>query len=90
MWKKKRFTCSGVFLIFLVSFISAGYAEELESMKFSTGTFININRLDTDLQRGVSTKIDVQRVLGAPKGMGVQSYLLIVCNESSGTTRTSK
>jgi|MudIll2142460700_1097286.scaffolds.fasta_scaffold142388_2 hypothetical protein len=70
MWKKKRFTCLGLFLIFLASFIPAGYAQELESMKFSTGAFINVNRLDTDLQRGVSTKMDVQRVLGAPKGMG--------------------
>jgi hypothetical protein len=68
MWKKKRFTCLGLFLIFLVYFIPVGYAQEFK--KFSTGAFVNVNRLDTDLQRGVSTKMDVRRVLGAPKGMG--------------------
>ncbi len=68
MWNKQRFTCLGLFLIFLVYFIPAGYAQE--SKKFSTGAFVNVNRLDTDLQRGVSTKMDVRRVLGAPKGMG--------------------
>jgi len=68
MWNKQRFICLGLFLMFLVSFLTEGYAQE--SKKFTTGAFVNVNRLDTDLQRGVSTKMDVQRVLGAPKGMG--------------------
>jgi len=68
MWNKQRFTCLGLFLISLVYFIPAGYAQEV--MKFTTGAFVNVNRLDTDLQRGVSTKMDVRRVLGPPKGMG--------------------
>jgi hypothetical protein len=68
MWKKQRFTCLGLFLIFLVYFIPAGYAQEVK--KFTTGAFVHVNRLDTDLQRRVSTKMDVRRVLGAPKGIG--------------------
>ena len=68
MWNKQRSICLGLFLMFLVSFLTEGYAQE--SKKFTTGAFVNVNRLDTDLQRGVSTKMDVQRVLGAPKGMG--------------------
>ncbi len=38
--------------------------------KFTTGAFTQVNRLESDLQRGTSTKMDVRRVLGAPKGMG--------------------
>lgn len=68
MWNKQRFTCLGLFLIFLVYFTPAGYAQEVK--KVTTGAFVHVNRLDTDLQRGVSTKMDVRRVLGAPKGTG--------------------
>jgi hypothetical protein len=36
----------------------------------TTGAFIQVNRLDNELQRGVSTKMDVQQILGAPEGFG--------------------
>ena len=38
--------------------------------KVTTGAFTQVNRLESGLQRGVSTKMDVQRVLGTPKGFG--------------------
>lgn len=36
----------------------------------TTGAFPDVNRIERDLKRGVSTKIDVRRVLGAPSGSG--------------------
>jgi len=36
----------------------------------TTGPFTQVARLGKDLQRGSSTKMDVQRVLGVPKGFG--------------------
>ena len=68
MWREKWFILLGLFLIFWVSFITGGYAQE--GKKVTTGAFVQVDRLDTDLQKGVSTKMDVQRVFGAPKGMG--------------------
>lgn len=38
--------------------------------KVTTGAFTQLSRLESELQRGVSTKMDVQRVLGAPDGFG--------------------
>ena len=38
--------------------------------KVTTGAFREVNRLETELKRGVSTKADVERVLGAPNGSG--------------------
>lgn len=38
--------------------------------KVTTGAFTQLSRLESELQRGVSTKRDVQRVLGAPDGYG--------------------
>jgi hypothetical protein len=68
MWRKQWCTCLGLFLIFLLSFITGGYAQE--GKKVTTGAFVQVNRLDTDLQKGVSTKMDVRQMLGAPNGMG--------------------
>jgi hypothetical protein len=36
----------------------------------TTGAFTEVNRLESNLKRGVSTKSDVQHVLGAPSGSG--------------------
>jgi hypothetical protein len=36
----------------------------------TSGAFTEVGRLESELRRGVSTKMDVRRVLGAPKGMG--------------------
>ena len=38
--------------------------------KVTTGAFVEVSRLEGELRRGVSTKMDVQRVLGAPNGFG--------------------
>ncbi len=38
--------------------------------KVTTGAFTQTSRLESELQRGVSEKMDVQRVLGTPKGFG--------------------
>jgi hypothetical protein len=40
----------------------------------TTGAFTQVTKLETELKRGVSKKIDVQRTLGAPNGFG-QSIL---------------
>ena len=36
----------------------------------STGAFTQTARIEAELKRGTSTKMDVQRVLGTPKGTG--------------------
>lgn len=40
------------------------------SSKVTTGAFTQVSRLESELQRGVSGKMDVQRLLGTPKGYG--------------------
>ena len=36
----------------------------------TTGAFTQVSLVDRELKRGVSTKMDVQRMLGAPNGFG--------------------
>jgi hypothetical protein len=36
----------------------------------TTGAFTQTGRIEVELRRGTSTKMDVQRVLGTPKGTG--------------------
>lgn len=36
----------------------------------TTGVFAPVDRIEQELRRGVSTKTDVQRALGTPKGYG--------------------
>jgi len=36
----------------------------------TTGAFTQTRRIESDLKQGVSTKMDVQRVLGTPTGLG--------------------
>ncbi len=38
--------------------------------KVTTGAFTQVGRIQGELTRGVSTKMDVQRLLGTPKGSG--------------------
>ena len=38
--------------------------------KATTGAFTNVSNMDQQLKRGVSTKMEVQRLLGAPNGFG--------------------
>lgn len=50
----------------LAAVLAAGCA----ATSASTGAFTQTGRIESELQRGVSTKRDVQRVLGTPKGSG--------------------
>lgn len=59
---KSRLT---VLLTALVSVLLSGCASTV-----TTGPFTQLPRIETELKRGVSTKADVQRVLGDPKGTG--------------------
>lgn len=36
----------------------------------TTGAFAQVGRIESELRRGVSTKMDVRRLLGTPKGTG--------------------
>lgn len=38
--------------------------------KVSTGAFPPVNSIESSLKRGTSTKMDVQRLMGTPKGFG--------------------
>jgi outer membrane protein assembly factor BamE (lipoprotein component of BamABCDE complex) len=40
----------------------------------TTGAFVPADRIEKELHRGVSTKTDVQRVLGTPKGYGAMAF----------------
>lgn len=53
-------------VLFLAVFIVGGCAPT----KVSTGAFTQVNGIETSLKRGASTKMDVQRLLGTPKGFG--------------------
>jgi hypothetical protein len=44
------------------------------STSATTGAFTQVTRLDSELKRGVSTKGDVQQVLGAPTGSGHATF----------------
>ncbi len=49
----------------VVAILAAGCATGVR-----TGVFPEANRIDSELQKGISKKTDVQRVLGMPKGTG--------------------
>jgi hypothetical protein len=66
MWKGQWYHSLNLVLIFLAGVLVAGCA----SQKATTGAFVQVSLIDTELRRGVSTKMDVNRVLGAPKGFG--------------------
>lgn len=53
------------FVILLCCALSAGCATGV-----TTGAFTQVSLVDKELKRGVSTKMDVQRMLGAPNGFG--------------------
>ena len=50
--------------------ISLAGAAGRTAPQITTGAFVQVARIETELKRGVSTKMDVQRLLGAPKGVG--------------------
>ena len=39
-------------------------------VKTVMGPFLKLSAIETELKKGVSTKMDVQRILGAPQGFG--------------------
>jgi hypothetical protein len=60
----------GIFALWLTAAAVTGCAP----VTATTGAFTHVAKLETELRRGVSKKLDVQRALGAPKGFG-QSIL---------------
>lgn len=53
-------SCVGLFFV-----VSTVYAQQ-----FGTGAFPNTSLIEQQLKRGISTKADVQRLLGVPNGTG--------------------
>jgi outer membrane protein assembly factor BamE (lipoprotein component of BamABCDE complex) len=56
-----------LFLIFIVSVLLLGCATKV---KVKSGVFPQVSAIEEKMQRGISTKMDVRRVLGAPTGLG--------------------
>jgi hypothetical protein len=55
----------------LIIFILAVYMlPACTAQKVVQGPFLNLAVIKTELKKGVSTKVDVQRVLGSPQGLG--------------------
>jgi hypothetical protein len=54
----------------LCAFVAGALLVGCAPTRLTTGAFTEVNRLETQLKRGVSTKLDVERVLGAPRGSG--------------------
>ncbi len=54
-----------VFILLLICFIPACTPE-----KILAGPFLKLSSIETNLKKGISTKMDVQRILGAPQGFG--------------------
>jgi hypothetical protein len=57
----------GLLLIAIAAFLLAGCAQ---STALTTGPFSRTNRIDSELRRGVSSKSEVERILGKPNGTG--------------------
>ncbi len=55
----------GLVVTILVGSLVAGCVSRI-----TTGAFTQTSRIESELKRGVSTKMDVQRLLGTPKGAG--------------------
>jgi hypothetical protein len=53
------------FIILAFMLLMAGCAA-----KVTTGVFPPVDNLEKQIQRGISTKMDVQKLLGAPDGLG--------------------
>jgi len=55
----------GLVVTILVGSLVAGCASHM-----TTGAFTQTSRIESELKQGISTKMDVQRLLGTPKGSG--------------------
>ena len=69
MTRRQWYAGFGLIFILLVGLLAIGCPT-----KITTGAFVEVNRLEGELRRGVSTKMDVQRVLGAPNGFGTALF----------------
>ena len=63
------------FLLVAASFVLAACAVENADRALTIGAFTAVDRIEEELQRGVSTKADVERLLGKPNGRGAAGLL---------------
>lgn len=54
-----------VYILLIVCFLPA-----CATKKVVSGPFLKLSSIETDLKKGISSKMDVQRILGAPQGFG--------------------
>jgi hypothetical protein len=62
---KRRSPYGSTLILLLAAVLVAGCAGQA-----TTGAFTQTHRIEGELTRGVSTRMDVRRVLGTPKGAG--------------------
>lgn len=63
-------------LLLLAGCISLVWAvTPLRAQNIGTGAFPNTNVIEQQLKRGISTKVDAQRLLGVPNGTGGSNWL---------------
>lgn len=67
MKRARTFPVKAVVLLLMVGIITVQCAS---STTVRTGVFPDTSRITTDLKRGSSSKLDVEQILGAPKGTG--------------------
>jgi len=63
---KKLFFRRLVYTLLLVCLLSTCSP----TTKIYQGSFLKLSAIETELKKGVSTKIDVQKILGSPQGFG--------------------
>jgi hypothetical protein len=63
-----------IFFFYVIALLTSIYIVGCGGGKVSTGPFKDLGQLEINLKRGVSTKADVQSLLGEPNGYG-HSYL---------------
>jgi hypothetical protein len=86
MIKAKFFSIKVLCIPLLASLFSACSVQKSVIM----GPFIKTASIETDLIKGVSTKKDVQRYLGAPQGFGGPYFHLLLNIMTFGSIKTSK
>lgn len=69
-WPRRARHTSNAFLLVAASFVLAACAAENADRALTMGAFTAVDRIEEELQRGVSTKADVERILGKPNGSG--------------------
>ena len=69
-WPRRPRHTLNSFLLVAASFVLAACAVENADRALTIGAFTAVDRIEEELQRGVSTKADVERILGKPNGSG--------------------